>query len=81
MKYMVANPDMKSGFQTDSKPDLTKNWDPVFIRISFFKLGSKPDLNLKSVFKPDFKSEIRIKTRFRISNPDFISGLKPEFRV
>jgi hypothetical protein len=25
---MVANPDLKSGFQTDSNPDLTKNCDP-----------------------------------------------------
>jgi hypothetical protein len=25
---MVASPDLKSGFQTDSNPDLTKNWDP-----------------------------------------------------
>jgi hypothetical protein len=25
---MVANSDLKSGFQTDSYPDLTKNWDP-----------------------------------------------------
>jgi hypothetical protein len=38
---MVANPDLKSGFETDSNPDLTKNWirfeilisdsDPVYI--------------------------------------------------
>jgi hypothetical protein len=27
---MVANPDLKSVFQTDSNPDLTKNWDPDF---------------------------------------------------
>jgi hypothetical protein len=34
---MVANPDLKSGFQTDPNQDLTKNWDPDFrfqIRIS-----------------------------------------------
>jgi hypothetical protein len=27
---MVANPDLKSGFETDSNPDLTNNWDPDF---------------------------------------------------
>jgi hypothetical protein len=26
---MVAKPDFKSGFETDSNPDLTKNYDPV----------------------------------------------------
>ena len=27
---MVAKPDFKSGFETDSNPDLTKNWDRVW---------------------------------------------------
>jgi hypothetical protein len=28
-KTMVAKPDFKTGFETDSNPDLTKNYDPV----------------------------------------------------
>jgi hypothetical protein len=43
---MVANPDLIFGFQTDSNPDLTKNWDPDF-RI---KSGSNPDFRLQIGF-------------------------------
>ena len=28
MEDMVANPDLRSGFETDLNPDLTKNLDP-----------------------------------------------------
>ena len=54
---MVANPDLRSGFETDLNPDLTKNldpdWNPDFgfqIRISDFRSG----------FNPDFGFQIRI---------------------
>ncbi len=36
---MVACPDLKSGFRTDSNPDLTNNCDPDLIQISDFKSG------------------------------------------
>jgi len=26
---LAAKPDLKTGFETDSNPDLTKNYDPV----------------------------------------------------
>jgi hypothetical protein len=62
---MDGNPDLKSGFHTDSNPNLTKNWDPdlrfqirIEIRISDFK----------SKFNPDFGFQILIKNVFRFSN-------------
>jgi hypothetical protein len=53
---MVANPDLRSRFETDLNPDLTKNWAPDFI--------------FKSGFNPDFGFQIRILYGFRISDPD-----------
>jgi hypothetical protein len=49
---MVANQDLKSGFQTDSNPDLTKNWDPDFRFKSGFQI-SNPDLRFQ--IKPRFE--------------------------
>ncbi len=44
---MVANPDLRSGFETDLNPDLTKNLDPDsnpdLIQISDFRSGFNPD--------------------------------------
>jgi hypothetical protein len=51
---MVANPDLKSEFQTDSNPDLIKIGIRIEIQISDFKF----------VFNPDFRFKIRIKTGF-----------------
>jgi hypothetical protein len=56
---MVANPDLKSGFQTDSNQDLTKNWDQDFR----FKTG----LNL------DFRFQIRFESGFQIFNSGFLN--------
>ena len=47
---MVANPDLRSGFETDLNPDLTKNLDP----------DSNPDFRFRSGLKPDFGFQIRI---------------------
>jgi hypothetical protein len=49
---MAANPDLKSGFQTDSNPDLYNNLDP--------------DFRFRSGFNPDDRFQIRVKTGFRI---------------
>jgi hypothetical protein len=59
---MVAIPDLKSGFQTDSNPDLTKNWDPYFRFQIWIKTGFR-------ITNPDFNPN---KSGFRISYPDLI---------
>ncbi len=43
---MVAEPDFKSGFETDSNPDLTKNWDPVWNPVFRFKTGLESDSHI-----------------------------------
>ncbi len=43
---MVAKPDFKSGFETDSNPDLTKNYDAVWNPVFRFKSGLKSRLRI-----------------------------------
>ncbi len=59
--FMAANTDLKSGFQTDSNPNLTKNCDPDW----------NPDFSYKIHFKyrfrnsnPDFRSGFQINIWF-----------------
>jgi hypothetical protein len=54
---MAANPDLKSGFQTD--PDIIKNWDPDF----GFKIPIKTRFR---ILNPDFKS--RFNPDFRLTS-------------
>ena len=59
---MVANLDLRSGFETYLNRDFTKNSDPDLIRISDFRSG----------LKPDFGFQIRIEIRISDSDPDLI---------
>ncbi len=52
---MVAKPDFKTGFVTDSNPDLTKNYDPVWNPVFRFKTVLNPDFG----FKPGLKSRLK----------------------
>ena len=59
---MVASPDLKSGFHTDSNPGLTNNCDPDLIQISDIKSGLKLDFGFQ-IWIPDFKPDSK-------KNPD-----------
>ena len=56
---MVAKPDFKSGFETDSNPDLSKNYDPV----------RNPVFRFKSSLKSSFQIQIQFKIQFSDYKP------------
>ncbi len=83
---MVAKPDFKSGFETDSNPDLTKNYDPVWNPVFRFKSSFYLDVRFQTGLKTSF--QIQIQFEIQISDQNRIkikisdqTGLKSRFQI